>query len=228
MRKLNDGSYKADKGFHFVLTEKGKTWASYKNYKVGEPISDYDIWALSKMVEDGVVEEVPITDWVVTTGWKVVYDYNGHQLTAGNPIIFPDLELAKNYRDHYRSYPWMKDNKLYLIEDIYEGKPLSKCKLHNGKPIYNYDWFITFDAFKPGDYVCEEIADDILNALPPKYWNDSIIQCGEPTTLREDEKTGKMRNTYLTLKKIADDIWEYCGDCFVGETEMRGKEIQYV
>lgn len=55
MRKLNDGSYNTDKGFHFVLTEKGKTWVSYKNYKVGEPISDDDTWAPSKMVEDGVV-----------------------------------------------------------------------------------------------------------------------------------------------------------------------------
>ena len=119
-------------------------------------------------------------------------------------------------------------NKPYIIESTYEGKPLSKCKLHNGKPIYNYDWFITFDAFKPGDYVCEEIADYVLNALPPRYWSESIIQCGEPTTSREDEKIGKMRNTYLTLKKIADGIWEYCGDCFVGETEMRGKEMQYV
>ena len=227
MRKLNDGSYNTDKGFHFVLTEKGKTWASYKNYKVGEPISDNDTWAPSKMVEDGVVEEVPIPDWGVTTGWKVVYDYNGYQLTVGNPIIFPDLELAKNYKLNYENYPWMK-HELYIIEDIYEGKKLSERKTHNGKPIYNYDWFITFDAFKPGDYVCEEIADDILNALPPKYWNGSIIQCGEPTTSRKDEKTGKMRNTYLTLKKIADGIWEYCGDCFVGETEMRGKEIQYV
>ena len=108
MRKLNDGSYNTDKGFHFVLTEKGKTWASYKNYKVGEPISDDDTWAPSKMVEDGVVEEVPIPDWVVTTGWKVVYDYNGYQLTAGNPIIFPDLELAKNYKLNYENYPWMK------------------------------------------------------------------------------------------------------------------------
>ena len=179
------------------------------------------------MVEDGAVEEVPIPDWFVTTGWKVVYDYNGYQLPAGNPIIFPDLELAKNYMDNYARYSWMK-NKPYIIESTYEGKPLSKCKLHNGKPIYNYDWFITFDAFKPGDYVCEEIADYVLNALPPRYWSESIIQCGEPTTSREDEKIGKMRNTYLTLKKIADGIWEYCGDCFVGETEMRGKEMQYV
>lgn len=227
MRKLNDGSYNTDKGFHFVLTGKGKTWASYKNYKVGEPISDDDTWASSKMVEDGVVEEVPIPDWVVTTGWKVVYDYNGYQLPAGNPIIFPDLELAKNYMNYYARYPWMK-NKPYIIESTYEGKTLSKCKLHNGKSIYNYDWFITFDAFKSGDYVCEEIADNVLNALPPRYWSGSLIQCGEPTTSREDEKTGKMRNTYLTLKKIADGIWEYCGDCFVGETEMRGKEMQYV
>ena len=147
MRKLINGSYKADKGKHFVLTEIGKTWASYKDCKVGKPVSNDDTWAASSMVETGAVEEVPIPDWVVTTGWKVVYDYNGYQLPAGNPIVFPNLELAKNYMDNYARYQWMK-NKPYIIESTYEGKPLSKCKLHNGKPIYNYGWFITFDAFK--------------------------------------------------------------------------------
>jgi hypothetical protein len=52
-------------------------------------------------------------------------------------------------------------------------------------------------------------------------------QLGEPHDSRVDEN-GKGHNTYETFKRIADGIWEYCGDCFRGENVQRGTEMPYI
>ena len=52
MRLRCDGWYDADKGKHFVLTEKGKAEvATFRNMTVGEPTSDYDTQAVHWSVE---------------------------------------------------------------------------------------------------------------------------------------------------------------------------------
>ena len=92
--------YKADKGKHFVLTEKGKEWASYKNYEVGKPIDEDDTYGICTMIEDGALEEVVDTEWIVKPGYMVVRDYKGTQLPCGNGIVFPDKQMAERYRDN--------------------------------------------------------------------------------------------------------------------------------
>ena len=79
-----------------------------------------------------------------------------------------------------------------------------------------------------GEYVTEEAAESIINCLPPACMRADCIQLGEPQTSRYDEKKGDWRDTYLTIKRVADGIYEYCGDCFRGENKMRGMEMPYV
>lgn len=88
--------YKADKGKHFVLTEKGKEeCTSYKYKTVGEPVDEYDYEAVEWSVDKGYVIETDIPGWTKgLKGYEVVY-YNGkYRLSAGNPQIFPTRKAA--------------------------------------------------------------------------------------------------------------------------------------
>lgn len=224
MKLINDKKwYLADKGKHFVLTEKGKAEsASYRDLKVGEPVSECDTEATRWSVEAGYEIEVPIPGWSTMTGYEVVYDYNGYTLTAGNPCIFPDRTIAENYMDNYQSYPWFK-KELYIRETVYEGRELKPCKEYAGKRVYNDSWYRGVDALKIGDYVEESIVDDLINCMMPACMRSDCSQLGEPISHRFDENAGKFRPTYATFKNVSGDVWEYCGDCFKGENEQRGK-----
>ena len=43
-----------------------------------------------------------------------------------------------------------------------------------------------------------------------------------------EDENGNGKATYSTFKRIAEGIWEYCGDCFRGENVKRGTELPYV
>ena len=81
---------------------------------------------------------------------------------------------------------------------------------------------------RPGDLVDQEVADNIYNALPPACARANCLQLGEPQSSRFDEEKREWRSTYLTLKRIAPGVYEYCGDCFRGENVQRGREMSYV
>lgn len=217
MELRNDGNwYKADKGKHFILTEKGKAEvASFHHKTIGEPTSEYDTEAVRWSVDSGYEIEVPIPDWIVKTGYKVVYDYNGYTLCAGNPIVFPEKSIAEKYIKYYQNLDWM-DHDLYIREAVYEGKALEPCREYEGKQVYNKDWYYGTATLRIGDYVEKSIVDDMINALFPACMRSDCYQCGEPMSHKAD-KDGKFKATYMTFKRIAEDIWEYCGDCFKGE-----------
>lgn len=224
----NDNWYQADKGKHFILTEKGKAEvASYRDKTVGEPTSDYDTQAVAWSVDAGYEIEVPIPDWVIKTGYEVVYNHEGYVLTAGNPCIFPDRTLAENYMRNYQNHPWF-NHELYIREAVYEGRDLKPCKEHNGKQVYNQSWYYGTNALKIGDYVEQSIVDDLMNCLMPACMRSDCSQLGEPSSHRIDENDGKTKSTYATFKRIAEDAWEYCGDCFRGESVRRGAELKYI
>ena len=89
MKLRSDGWYNADKGKHFVLTEKGKAECkSYKYDTVGEPVDEYDYEAVGWSVDSGYVIEVDIPGWTTLRGYQVVYYNNGYRLSAGNPQTF--------------------------------------------------------------------------------------------------------------------------------------------
>jgi hypothetical protein len=225
--KIMADMIKAKKGNHFVLTEYGKTYASYRDCEVGKPIEkDDDLWALECHVKDGVVGEVPDPDWVTKEGYSVVYNHNGYEISVGNSYVFAERELAERYLKHHQARPMIRNETLYIKETVYEGKKHKPCREYNGKRVYNKDW-CHFDCLEIGDLVEAEIIDDMINALPPACMRSDCCQLGEPHSSRVDEN-GKGHNTYITFKRIADGIWEYCGDCFRGENVKRGTEIPYV
>lgn len=94
----------------------------------------------------------------------------------------------------------------------------------NGKEIIiqdREDWTTSIDEnFKPGDYFCEEIAWDLINAVPPHRWSRSFFQCGEAHSYKPDH-TGLTYPTYLTLEKVSQEpeVWYFCGYCFDGENK---------
>lgn len=225
--ELRDNYYWADKGKYFVLTETGKeNVPSWRYDKVGEPVDEYGREAVHWAVEKGYLIEVDIPNWIQTTGYQVVYDYNGRTIAVGNPIVFHDLKLAENYKKNYESYPWM-EHELYIIKTVYEGVKPQECREFNGKPVYNKDWWHSLDNFSIGDYLEEEIVEEVVYCLTPTCTRSHCMQCGEPTSHKIDEQ-GKIRETYSTFKMIAEGIYEYCGDCFAGENYRHGTEIPYV
>lgn len=224
MRLLNNGWYKADEGKIFVLTAKGKEeCASYKFKTIGKPVDEYEDESPSWAVEKGYAKEVDNPNWIVCTGYKVVYNHNGYELSPGNGTVFFSKELAEKYMSGYkRRHTWFTE-EMYIVEDIYKGKKPIPCNEYNGKLVYNWDYF-NIDVIRVGDYVEESVVDDIINSMPPACMKSSCMQCGEPSNHKMD-KDGKYKPTYETFKKVADGVYEYCGECFRGKNIEVGEHI---
>ena len=225
--ELRNGWYRADKGKHFVVTEKGAAeCASYRHKTVGEPVDSYDVEAVAWAVDKGYVVEVDIPGWTKLTGYEVVYYINNNRLSAGNPQIFPIRQAAESYKKHYESYPWMR-HELFIEEVEYEGVPLKESRTYNGQEVIDREHFFGFDSCEIGSYFTEDLVSEFMNLLPPVCMRSDCFQIGEPESCRMD-KDGIYRCTYATFKRIAEGIWEYCGDCFIGENMRNGKEAVYV
>ena len=225
--RVYENECRADKGKMFVVTQKGRdNSATLRQYKVGEPAWE-KAWCPRWAVESGYLIEVDDPDWVTLPGYKAVYNHKGYELSVGNPVIFFDRETAERYiRGYKRKYKWFTE-EAYVTEAKYEGKKPKPCREYNGKRVYNTSWF-HYDAAEIGDYVENEIVDYAANCVPPVRYSRSVVQCGEPASSRIDEKTGREKYTYSTFVRVAEDVWEYCGDCFAGETEERGREVSIV
>lgn len=214
MRKGTE-DYIADKGKHFVLTEKGAKGKSYEKLGIGGIVDVFEHYAPHKFIEDGTFIEVDDPDWVTLPGFKVVRNYKGTELCCGNPIVFYDREMAeryrKNYEDLYKS--WGNDEIPYIVEAIYEGKKPKPNKEYQGKTLFiQHNWW--GEIGKIGDLVEEAIAMDIANCVPPRTFTRNMIQCGEPASSATE---GTLYSTFI---KIDDDVWEYKGDCLAGHTEQ--------
>lgn len=157
-------------------------------------------------------------------GYQVVYEYKGYLLSAGNPQIFPEKEIAEKYRRNYLKYPWA-DQKLFLEEVVYEGKPLKERQEYPGKKVFNMDWYCGIGTLETGDLVDSDIVDLIINCLPPACMRSDCTQLGEPTDHRMDGDT--LKPVFATFRKIEGNIWEFCGFCFQGENVERGVEAPY-
>ena len=79
-----------------------------------------------------------------------------------------------------------------------------------------------FDSLTIGDLIEGDVIENSRNTLPPTCDRSDCMQIGEPYSTRIDE-SGKWKTTFLTFKKISDEIWEFCGDCFIGENIQTGK-----
>lgn len=216
--KVYDNFCRADKGFAWVLTPKGKECKT-------SPIMDDCVphWAWN----EGYVAEEPIPGWKIDlVGYKVGYYHNGTFLSCGNPQVFPTREIAQNYADNYAKSPWF-DKEIVILETTYEGVPLSEPTYYNGKPVIDEEHYFGLTAHNVGDYFSEEKVMDFMDMLPPACMRSDCMQIGEPASHRLDEN-GKSKATYSTFKRIADGVYEYCGDCFRGENVMKGEKPIYV
>ena len=157
--------------------------------------------------------------------YKVVYDYKGHQIEAGQNRWIPDRGIAEKILANFRSRPLYKDRSLYLIEQETE-RELKPCRSFNGKEVLNRDHFYV-DALSVGDYVDKAIVDDFINACMPASMRRDCAQLGEPYSTRVD-KDGRHRSTYLTFKQVGDGVFEYCGDCFRGMNKVTGTIPDYL
>ena len=164
--------------------------------------------------------------------YQVVYDIkrNGKTITisAGNPDWIPDKETAEKILANKKANMIYRENTLYLrTREVDTPLDLKPNGSYNGKPVYNPDT-LWWDALVPGDYVDEDVADYVIDCLPPACIRRDCLQMGEPYSARFDEEKQKWRSTYPTLKKVADNVFEYCGHCFRGENVERGMEPYYV
>ena len=111
-------------------------------------------------------------------GYMVVYNYNGHELSAGNPVVFPAREIAEKYLRNYSKKPWFHHD-LYIIECEYKGEELEPCRMYNGRPVYNETWNFGIGAMEIGDYVNEDVVDNYMNCLSPACYRSDCSQLGE-------------------------------------------------
>lgn len=119
-------------------------------------------------------------------------------------------------------------DEVYLLKSNVKG--VSRMSFLEGKPVLDEDMF-RYELVRPGDYVTQAVVDDAMDCLPPACMSARCSQMGEPYSTRLDDKTGHYRNVYATFSKVCGEwpngIWKYCGHCFQGETEERGKEPIY-
>lgn len=98
-----------------------------------------------------------------------------------------------------------------------------------GKKILTQEEF-DFEAGHIGDYVEQAVINDAMDILPPVYMAADCLQVGEPCCYAKDPNTGKWEFTYSTFKLVAGEwrngLWEYCGNCFYGETAVRYTECR--
>ena len=149
--------------------------------------------------------------------YQIVYDYNGHQISTmnGSDDWIPTKEIAEKLLARKQKKPYFVGEKLYLIERNSQIQ-YPEMKMYNGKPVYEYP-YLYWDALDVGDYVSAEVANDIAECVPPRMYRCGIVQCGEPHSSELDKTVNKHRQTYLTLRKINKDVWEFVGFCFGGE-----------
>ena len=100
----------------------------------------------------------------------------------------------------------------------------------NKKAVFSAETF-DYDKIKIGDFVDAEVVMNAMNLLPPACMRLSCAQVGEPYSHREDPDTGRLRATFSTFKCVKGGfnygVWEYCGNCFRGETIERGADPVY-
>lgn len=157
--------------------------------------------------------------------YKIVYNYRGHILEAGQNGFIPSYEIAEKIMQKYKARSLYEGRELYLQERELEGLPDKvPCRILEGKMVYNRDW-LYFDALVPGDLIEEEVINELMDVVPPVSMSAGYLQVGEPYATKILD--GVERNVYSTYRKVAEETWKYCGVCFCGEKTERGTFPNY-
>jgi hypothetical protein len=219
---LRGMDYMADKGKHFVLTEKGsKECASLHGYEIGKEVEDYGTYAPEHYVKEGFLAEEEDPEFCVTAGYTVGYFYNGHFLYAGGGDVYPDPELAANVIAFYKSKNAYAGERLVIRMGVYEGKRLTPRRDIDGFPVYNKSWYRGIAALPVGGLIDKEVISEyLLDAVEPAFLSYYRFQMGEPIDTVLDPTTVNdipiHRTTYATFTRVDEDTWRYVGECFKG------------
>ena len=112
------------------------------------------------------------------------------------------------------------------------------------KSLYNYrkSGMPCFDDFfDVGDYVTDDVVQDMINWVPSRSELSWCTQCGEPVSHEWDEAKQKYRPTFITFHQVRQPVfkggefievggtlWQYDGNCFGGETKDRTTALHWL
>lgn len=68
-----------------------------------------------------------------------------------------------------------------------------------------------------GQAVEESVFYEMLNCVPPAYWQGGVMQVGEPYST--DMET--LKSLFTTFVRNKDGQWSFAGHCLYGKTENR-------
>jgi len=162
--------------------------------------------------------------WNDNREYALFYDHKGYRIPVGTEGWVPTRRIANKLIAYHESRPINKDVEIYMVERIKE-RLYEPMKHFNGKLVYNSD-YLFWNALSAGDYVSEQIARYITDAISPASMRSDCLQLGEPASTKIDDE-GRERSVYITLKKVSEEVYEYCGKCFRGENKERGRYPQY-
>lgn len=175
-------------------------------------------------VDDG---ELRITNGVCDWKDADVKDCDSYRLVYDERNF--DMEKFMKYAEKSMRFSAIT---LYLKDILYirEQELNKEIKTEAGWNRYaaGLEFQSSFDDYvKVGDKVDEMFVDYFMDLLPPVCMRNDCSQIGEPHSQRIDDVTGKCQCTFGTFKKISDGVWEFCGNCFLGENKERGTEIPH-
>ena len=163
--------------------------------------------------------------WNEDKEFALFYEYKGREIPVGSEGWVPTLRIANNLIDHYELKHLLDGREVYI-----KARPRQREYIpmltYKHRAVQNKDYCF-WNALKVGDYIDQERADYIINCYTPASMRTDCTQMGEPAATKIDDD-GNERNVYITVKKIADGVWEYCGRCFRGENTERGTYPAYI
>ena len=162
---------------------------------------------------------------------------NGKNVMA---IVFDrkwiDDDFQKRINDFLLKNPSLEiatidDNHAVIInKDAKEGEPLRINESVDNenfgeKPFYTMDDWRVDGSLKPevGDYVEDEVIEELANSVPPTTYKSTLFQPGEAYTMSKDYE-----HLYMTF--VNDGNWKYVGLCPKGtnKREMAYDEDEYL
>lgn len=189
--------------------------------------NEHDLIIKSEIEDKGEHFEIlfATNKWDQNLEYALFYKYQGRDTPVGSEGWVPTRAIATKLLNYYENHGIFSDCIIY-IRTRQAQKRYRSVQDYNGKPVYNMD-HCYWKALSVGDYVNGEIYNYIINCITPACFRSDCTQLGEAAGNKLDEN-GVLRDTYHTLKKVSDDVYEYCGKCFIGENYERGTVPAYI
>lgn len=145
-------------------------------------------------------------------------------------LYYPTKEMAENVANVLRQIN-TDPHKEYFVgcyalweeQNINWFKHLPERRIFKGKSVYSTMWISRF-VLAVGDYVENEYVEAVRETATVSA--DNIVQEGDPVAQKVDDG-GFVRGVFATYKRVDAETWEYCGLCFKGDSQEKGKFISH-